>query len=53
VMVSSELSEVLGLADRVLVMREGAIVGELARSEASEAAVLHLAFPDGQGAARH
>lgn len=53
VMVSSELSEVLGLADRVLVMREGAIVGELARSEANEAAVLHLAFPDGQSAAQH
>lgn len=50
IMVSSELSEVLGLADRVLVMREGAIVGELARAEASETAVLQLAFPDAQAA---
>ncbi|MBV8666095.1 MAG: L-arabinose ABC transporter ATP-binding protein AraG [Burkholderiaceae bacterium] len=46
IVVSSELPEVLGIADRVVVMREGRISGELARADASEAAVLHLALPD-------
>ncbi|MFA9217129.1 MAG: L-arabinose ABC transporter ATP-binding protein AraG [Sphingomonadaceae bacterium] len=46
IVVSSELPEVLGIADRVIVMREGAICGELARADASETAVLALALPD-------
>jgi ribose transport system ATP-binding protein len=41
-MVSSELPEVLGMADRVLVMRDGRIVGELPPT-ASEEAVLAMA----------
>jgi ribose transport system ATP-binding protein len=40
IMISSELPEVLGMSDRVLVMREGTIVCELARAEASEEAVM-------------
>jgi rhamnose transport system ATP-binding protein len=48
-MVSSELLEVLGMADRVLVMREGRLAGELPRAEATEEAVMRLAT--GQGAA--
>ncbi len=43
VVVSSYLPEVLGLADRVLVMREGAIAGELPAAGATEEDVLHLA----------
>ncbi|MEA5017068.1 MAG: sugar ABC transporter ATP-binding protein [Candidatus Limiplasma sp.] len=43
VMVSSELPEVLGVADRILVMREGRVSGELSREEASEQAIIHLA----------
>jgi rhamnose transport system ATP-binding protein len=31
VMVSSEIPEILGMSDRVIVMREGRIVAELAR----------------------
>ena len=31
-MISSELPEVLGMADRVLVMREGRLIAELARA---------------------
>ncbi|MDL2356016.1 MAG: L-arabinose ABC transporter ATP-binding protein AraG [Pseudomonadota bacterium] len=46
IVVSSELPEVLGIADRVIVMREGRICGELARKDADETAVLRLALPD-------
>ena len=42
-MVSSELPEVLGMADRVLVMREGRLVGELSRAEADEESVMRAA----------
>ncbi|MEJ7639126.1 MAG: hypothetical protein WKF75_14420, partial [Singulisphaera sp.] len=41
--ISSDLPEVLAVADRVLVMREGRIAGELARGEATESAVMELA----------
>ncbi len=42
-MISSELPEVLGMADRVLVMHEGRITGELSRAEANEESVIRLA----------
>ncbi|WP_076817336.1 sugar ABC transporter ATP-binding protein [Pseudofrankia asymbiotica] len=42
-MVSSELPEVLGLADRVLVMREGRLVAELGRADATEESVMFAA----------
>ncbi len=51
-MVSSELPEVLRLSDRVLVMREGRLAGELSRHDASEEAILALAtgaHPHGPG----
>jgi L-arabinose transport system ATP-binding protein len=48
-MVSSDLPEVLGLSDRVLVMREGRIARELARREASEEEVLRHALPLDEG----
>ncbi len=41
--VSSEMEEVLGMSDRVLVMHEGAITGELSRPELSEEAIMQLA----------
>lgn len=47
-MVSSELPEVLGVSDRILVMRQGRLVAELAREEATEAGVLALALPVGK-----
>jgi len=43
VMISSELPEVLGMADRVLVMREGRIVSELSRAEADEEKIMFAA----------
>jgi ribose transport system ATP-binding protein len=41
--VSSEMEELLGLADRILVMHDGVITGELAHGEATEEGVMHLA----------
>ncbi len=43
--VSSELPEVLALADRILVMREGRIAGTLAAADATAERVLALALP--------
>ncbi len=45
-LVSSELPEILALADRVLVMRNGALVAELAHDAASEEAILAYAVAD-------
>lgn len=42
--ISSELPEVLGLADRIVVMQNGRITGELDRADADEEAVLALAM---------
>jgi rhamnose transport system ATP-binding protein len=49
-MVSSELLEVLGMADRILVMREGRLAGELSRAEATEETVMRLATGQTAGA---
>ena len=42
-MISSDLEEVLGMSDRVLVLHEGRLAGELPRSELEQEAVMHLA----------
>lgn len=43
IMISSEMPEVLGVSDRVVVMRGGKISGELTREEANEQSIMHLA----------
>jgi len=42
-MISSELPEVLGMADRILVMHEGRITAEIARADATGEAVMRAA----------
>ncbi|MDK2811695.1 MAG: inositol transport system ATP-binding protein [Petroclostridium sp.] len=43
IMISSELPEILGMSDRILVMHEGKITGELDRFEATQEKVLEYA----------
>lgn len=45
-LINSELPEILGLSDRIYVMQNGRITGELAREDATEDAVLELAMVD-------
>jgi rhamnose transport system ATP-binding protein len=45
-MISSDLPEILGMSDRVAVMRNGSIAGILSREEATQHAVLALALGD-------
>ena len=46
VLISSELEEILGLAHRVLVMRRGRVVAELAGDDMTESAILAAAFAE-------
>lgn len=43
ILVSSDLPEILGVSDRIMVMHEGRIAGELSREEASQESVMQLA----------
>lgn len=40
ILISSELPEILGMSDRIYVMNEGRIVGELSREEASQESIM-------------
>lgn len=44
IFISSELPEVIGISDRVVVMREGMVSGEVTRSQATEESILKLAM---------
>ena len=44
IMISSELPEILGMSDRILVMREGRLTGELEREQATQEKILRYAM---------
>lgn len=46
VVISSELTELIGLADRIIVMKEGKVSGEILRKDATEPALMGLAMKD-------
>lgn len=48
IMISSELPEVLGMCDRIYVMNEGRMVGELDRSEASQEVIMERIVKSGK-----
>jgi ABC-type sugar transport system ATPase subunit len=48
-MISSEFEEIIGLAHRILVMREGSVVAELDGRSATEDLVMQAAFGTGAG----
>jgi ABC-type sugar transport system ATPase subunit len=50
-MISSELPEVLGVGDRILVMREGRLTAEFSHAEASEEKIIAAATGQLQGQA--
>lgn len=43
IMISSELPEVMGMSDRILVMHEGKVTGEVSREEANQKRIMELA----------
>lgn len=43
IMISSEMPEVLGMSDRIMVMHEGRVTGILDRAEATQIKVMELA----------
>ncbi len=47
-MISSDLEEVIGVSDRVLVLHEGRLAGGLGRAELTEEAIMHLATGGGR-----
>ena len=53
VMVSSELPEILGIADRIMVLCEGRKTAEFSRAEATEENVVKAALPGGMKQLTH
>ena len=50
VMISSELPEVLGLSDRIYIMNEGKMVGEMKAEEATQESIMAMILQSGRGA---
>jgi ribose transport system ATP-binding protein len=50
-MISSDLEEILGMSDRVLVLHQGQLTGELPRTLLTEQAIMHLATGGSPGEA--
>ncbi len=50
IMISSELPEVLGMSDRIYIMNEGRIAGELSAGEATQEKIMSIIVSSGKGA---
>ena len=50
IMISSELPEVLGMSDRIYIMNEGKMVGEMKASDATQENIMALILQSGRGA---
>jgi len=50
IMISSELPEVLGMSDRIYIMNEGKMVGEMKASEATQESIMTAILKSGRGA---
>ena len=48
ILISSEMPEILGMADRIIVMCNGRKTGELSREEATQERILELAMEKSQ-----
>jgi len=46
ILISSELPEIIGMSDRILVMREGYVTGEFSREQATQEKILTAATED-------
>jgi putative multiple sugar transport system ATP-binding protein len=49
VMISSELPEILGMSDRIYIMNEGKMVGEMKASEATQESIMAVILKSGRG----
>ena len=49
IMISSELPEVLGMSDRIYVMNEGRIVGEVTKEEATQEKIMSCILKSSKG----
>ena len=50
IMISSELPEILGICDRIYVMNEGKMIGELSREDASQEIIMGMILSASKGA---
>lgn len=53
IVISSDFAELVSLSDRVIVFREGAMVGELQRDEIREPAIVRMAYAHAEAAEGH
>ena len=47
IIVSSEMTEIIGICDRTMIMAQGRVTGELGKEELNEAAIIKMAMKEG------
>ena len=50
IVISSELPEILGMSDRIYVMNEGKMVGEVEAKDATQESIMSIIMKSGKGA---